>query len=566
MLTNKPIIKEWNPQFLREIKGRLSSRNVIIAVVVAGIVQILIYFYYSSLLPQAINYYSEEKLKNYHITNRYCDFNSVSKLKCLQDFNGDWKINWQLWWLDVFNTISILCIFALIVGGAYLLITDLSREERRGTLNFIRLSPQSARSIFVGKMLGVPIVIYAIAALILPFHLLSGLAAHIPLGLILAFYLIVAVSCVFYYSVALLFALTTKELGSFQSWLGSGAIAGFLYLTTTGIFSDIFIDDLSNFNWFYQFNPLIFFPYLVDATNIPHDIVKDFALKIQDDGLANLQWYGQSLWLNSIAGMGFILLQFSWWIYWLEQGLKRRFHNPLKSVWSKSQSYLIFSSFIAILIGFCLQVDDSYDYYNNFSWVQIFALFLLLILIFNLTPHRQTLQDWARYRHQMSDRRRSLWQDLIWGEKSPAIVALALNLIILIVLTLPFLLVIPLDKYRMPVIYGLLLEVGIVLIYASVVQLILLMKTAKREAIALAVIGALVILPLAGLIFFGSAPSGLPVVWMFSAVPIAATEYASTATIALGIFFQWLAIAFFNLRLSYLLEKAGETSTKTLLS
>jgi hypothetical protein len=560
----KLIVREWNPQFLREIKGRLSSQNIMIAVVVAGIVQILIYFYYSSLLPHATNTYSEAILKS-GITNLYCK-NSAHPLECLQDLNGNWKIYWEQWWLDVFITISILCIFALIVGGVHLLIADLSREERRGTLNFIRLSPQSARSIFVGKMLGVPIVIYAIAALMLPFHLLSGLAAHIPLGLIVAFYLIVAVSCTFYYSAALLFALATKGLGGFQPWLGSGAIAGFLYLTTQGIFTDIFINDAAIFNEFYQFNPIIFFPFLVDATKIPHDLIQRIPLQKEYDGLANLQWYGQSLWLNVFTGMGFILLQFSWWTYWFGQGLKRRFHNPSKSVWSKNQSYLIFSSFIAILIGFCLQVDETFGYYGNFIGVQIFALLLLLILIDNLTPRRQTWQDWARYRHQMSDRRLSLLQDLIWGEKSPAIVAIAINLTILIVLTLPFVLVLPFERYKMPVIYGLFLEVGIVLVYASIVQLILLMKTAKREAIAIAVIGSLVILPIIGLIFVGSTPSVLPGVWMFSAIPIAATEYASSATIALGIFFQWLAIALFNLRLRYPLKNAGESSTKAILS
>ena len=34
-----------------------------------------------------------------------------------------------------------------------MLVADLVREEKRGTLNFIRLSPQSAQQIFVGKVL-----------------------------------------------------------------------------------------------------------------------------------------------------------------------------------------------------------------------------------------------------------------------------------------------------------------------------------------------------------------------------------------------------------------------------
>ena len=49
---------------------------------------------------------------------------------------------------------------ALLVMGTYLLIADLSREERRGTLNFIRMSPESAKNILLGKLLGVPILVY----------------------------------------------------------------------------------------------------------------------------------------------------------------------------------------------------------------------------------------------------------------------------------------------------------------------------------------------------------------------------------------------------------------------
>ncbi len=42
----------------------------------------------------------------------------------------------------IFTFLSITSIFALLVVGTYQLIADLSGEERRGTLNFIRLSPQ----------------------------------------------------------------------------------------------------------------------------------------------------------------------------------------------------------------------------------------------------------------------------------------------------------------------------------------------------------------------------------------------------------------------------------------
>lgn len=115
-----------------------------------------------------------------------------------QNEAGSWVINWQLWWLDLFIILSIIGIFALLVIGTYLLIADTVREEERGTLNFIRLTPQSAGSVLLGKILGVPILVYTAIALLLPLHLVAGLQSHIPLTLILAFDLTVVASCAFF--------------------------------------------------------------------------------------------------------------------------------------------------------------------------------------------------------------------------------------------------------------------------------------------------------------------------------------------------------------------------------
>ncbi|RQH23304.1 hypothetical protein D5R40_27115 [Okeania hirsuta] len=48
----------------------------------------------------------------------------------------------------------------ILIGGVYMLVADLAKEKRLGTLNFIRLSPQSIQKILLGKLLGVPILIY----------------------------------------------------------------------------------------------------------------------------------------------------------------------------------------------------------------------------------------------------------------------------------------------------------------------------------------------------------------------------------------------------------------------
>jgi len=70
----------------------------------------------------------------------------------------------------------------------------------------------------VGKLLGVPILLYLVAGLAAPLHLWSGLAAEIPLSLILSFYGVLIASCLFFYSAALLFGLVGSWLGGFLGW------------------------------------------------------------------------------------------------------------------------------------------------------------------------------------------------------------------------------------------------------------------------------------------------------------------------------------------------------------
>lgn len=97
----------WNPQLIRELKSRLKPHNLAIAVTLSLVGQVLI------------------------------------AMSCIRSLNGSFNINWPLLWADVFVRLSWFSTLALLGVGTYLLINDLAHEERRGTLNFLRLSPQS---------------------------------------------------------------------------------------------------------------------------------------------------------------------------------------------------------------------------------------------------------------------------------------------------------------------------------------------------------------------------------------------------------------------------------------
>jgi ABC-type transport system involved in multi-copper enzyme maturation permease subunit len=159
---------EWNPQLFREIKGRLKPRNILIAVTISLVGQLLLLMSFVNHLPD-VPVLSEEYTP---IFNRYCTGDSpypkADGSLCSLVGSNSFEINWQLWCQDVFVWLSIIGIIALLVGGTYMLVNDLSKEEQRGTLNFLRLSPQSGTSILTGKLLGVPILLYLVVFLALP--------------------------------------------------------------------------------------------------------------------------------------------------------------------------------------------------------------------------------------------------------------------------------------------------------------------------------------------------------------------------------------------------------------
>jgi hypothetical protein len=120
---------DWNPQVFRELKGRLKPRNVLITVAISLVGQLLLLMSFASQLPVNDKIGGDISTKY----NRYCTGPSqeYSSPTCLSDGLGGFKINWQLWWQDVFIWLSMIGIFALLVVGVYMLLSDLSKEESR---------------------------------------------------------------------------------------------------------------------------------------------------------------------------------------------------------------------------------------------------------------------------------------------------------------------------------------------------------------------------------------------------------------------------------------------------
>jgi hypothetical protein len=544
-------IGNWNPQLFREIKGRLNISNMAIASAFSLSGQLLLLMYYSAQLPVT----PPNGNQTYPIYNRFCALETANPSKgCVRDAWGNLAINWPMWWLEIFIWLSILSVLALLVAGAYMLVSDLDKEERRGTLNFIRLSPQSAKTIFLGKIFGVPILLYLATILAVPLHLYAGLAAQIPLNEILCFYTAVAASCALFYSSAMLFGLTTSWLGGFQPWLASATV--FVVFWISWIPLTRAAGDLLHF-----LSPLAILRYqlfLVYQT--------DFDSLVEN--LDKLQWFYLPVGTNIASGLALCLLVCGTGTYWMWQGWQRRFPNPSATVLSKRQSYLLVICSQVIFLGFALQSDPP-DY-ANLICLLILNLVMFLALIAALTSDRQSLYDWARYRKEMVPSNQKLWRrypllDLIWSDKSPAVVAIAINFLSSVIILTPWAL---LEKSENNGYWGVIFCLNLILIYAAITQLFLFTKTRNQEMWAICTVGGALLLPPLILSMLLLTPEKAPILWLaltFGGFWSSSSVAASGNTILLSILSQWSVLVLLNFKLRSQLKLAGESASKALL-
>ncbi|QIR35731.1 ABC transporter permease [Tolypothrix sp. PCC 7910] len=623
-------IGDWNPQLLRELKGRLKPVNILIALAISLVTQLGTYIYQISDLPgktyamsgmycnladgyqknltflnqsleqvnSKINSYSgslnsdllakipDLKLEQKSLKQQIDNLNNI----LYQSSCPTEQINMQMWWQDhwkyIFMTLSVMFIFTLLVAGTYLLINNLGQEERRGTLNFLRLSPQSEASILTGKMLGVPILVYLTVLAALPLHLLAGIAAQIPFTSILAFYIVLAASCVFFYSNALLFGLISRWFSGFQPWLGSGLVLLFLFVTLQTLFHSVDFRNL--LVWLSLLNPASMLGYLTPRYQEPH--------------IQEIQFFYLPLGKSLVGLVALHLFNYGVGIYWAWKGMKRRFRNPDGAIINKVQSYLMVASYQLIFWGFTLQYSDNYCpdyrgsqsipcYYDlnyqiveNWGLIAFFNIMLLLSLLVILSPHRQTIQDWARYRHEKVANFKGFWRkfalkDWLVDEKSPALLAMLINLAIATTPLVVWIVLAPMlnthhnnainwvnEIGRLKAILAVAFFISLMMIYATLAQLMLMMKTSKRSMWAVGTIVAAIFLPPLFLGILNIKPAAYPVAWLFSTFPWAGLEYAATSTVFKAFIAELTVLILLNIKLAKQMKLAGESATKALLA
>ncbi|MBD1862005.1 MULTISPECIES: hypothetical protein [Trichocoleus] len=498
-------VGDWNPQLFRELKGRLTRQSAFLVTLAALLLQFLL----GSLV-----------------------FESGSDP------------------VPVFRILNWLLPMMLFVLGTVLLMTDLEQEERRGTLNFIRLSPQTSQSILLGKLLGVPVLVYLGAALLVPMHIWSTLAANVSLSFLVSFYGLLGVACAFIFSLALLSAFVGRFSAGQTNSLGS----------TSALVTALLVG-------------LAFLPIYMNWNQLT--VWSVWLSGLDTGGVNDLQWFFLPIGGSPAIAHSFTLLNAGLGIYWIWHILNRCFRSPTSALLSKRYSYLMTAHVELLLLGFLVQSSVSLNATSDwFSVLLCFSLVNLIwfgVLMLLLSPQRQALLDWARYRHAMTDmasgaRQRSLISDLIGGDKSPVLVAMLLNfgLVAAILGTWVFLASGEAQKLRL--LAGLLLSFTLLAIYVAIAQFATLAKSRQHTLqVAVAIGGVALLPPLLLVLAAQGEPTHAKELMLFSPLLWLVLDDVSATAIALSLLGQLGLLGLLTFRFTQKLTELGASETKALL-
>ena len=450
---------DWNPQLLREIKGRLSWRSVLLTMALVTIVQVLLMMNYIQQIPTEATF---------QFNSSYC-VGSINRYNSVPTWAKCGGVNWQRWWRDIFDGQNSSILFFIYLPAVYLLISDINQEIQRGTLNFLRLSPRSSQTLLLGKLLGVPALAYLALILAIPLHVLCGTMAGISPIFFLSYYSTFLVFGTVLLMGALLIGFSQRNTGNKST---STAVSSSIFLGLL-IAGAIAIPLSMAWN-----NSVLWTPYLS-----PYSMI------------GRLDWFSLTINRNPIVTHLFTFTNLTIVIVLLWQILQRAFQNPTATLISKRQSYILVPYFILLIIGFrSVNSSNGALYGGNIELVEHLVPWIFIGLIFALSTVRQTWFEWICYRQDSrlkaedSSRIQRSRTDLILGEKSPGLTAIGLNLlmvagIIMTALAFPSFGTSSIDIVRNWL--GLMLMVPLVINYALLVQWMLMLKTQKRSTWAI---------------------------------------------------------------------------------
>ncbi len=355
-------IGDWNPQLLREFSGKITRTSTTFILI-------------SSALVQALGCL-------------WLFGGNVSEQRLLTGFHF---LNWSIPLLT-------------ILGGIYSLLADFNREQKTGTLNFVKLSPQPGRTILLGKIIGAPCLLYLAIISLVPLHLSLGILNGANLGVLIAWYLTIGVLAYLCLSLTALYALYCG---------GKHAILVAL-LAAQPLSSAL---SLCNY-------------YLISTLD----------LSSIDRHLPAFRWFGLVAFDNIWQSYLFVCCTLLAICHWLWIVIDRKYVNLQATSLQKQQSYWVNIQFQLWLLGFALPLINSSSRDEKFYLLIRFhtsgAIFTAILLA-TILPSSKSLQNWSRdwqkrsgTRSQFSWRNPEFVRASIGQDGAPVILATICNLLV----------------------------------------------------------------------------------------------------------------------------------------
>ncbi|MEM9809273.1 MAG: hypothetical protein AAF959_28825, partial [Cyanobacteria bacterium P01_D01_bin.56] len=332
-----------------------------------------------------------------------------------------YQIEWSRWYSHIYTCLSVLIVFSIMGGGVFMLANNLADEKRRGTLNFLQLSPRSAFTILSGKLLGVPVCLYLAIGLLFPLHWFIGLNAGYNIAHLLGFDLTLIAQTLIVYLAALLISLSVSNpmVLALQPWLLAAATIVFNWIMLFYVGSGEFARNTESnvLLWSVLFSPFSSLAYFnfEQATATPN-----INLVLGNFRLSFTEYFILAL----VHAVG--------WVALLGHSLERRFGNAEITLLKRRYSYLLTLVFVVIMLGLTGTRIQEHDEVFQLILIAFLSSIYCVALMVALSPARQSLKDWTRFRHAKPRHERlSLWKDLAVGDTSSPVVAIALNLLLL---------------------------------------------------------------------------------------------------------------------------------------
>jgi hypothetical protein len=449
-----------NPQLLRELRARFQVRSVGATIGISLALQVLVVLFFVLRLPD-------------QPYQQYCLSKAVGECS---------KIDWRMWWGDIFKILTYLIPYVLCIPGVYAIGNDLSQEAQKGTINILRLSPRSSQNILLGKLIGVPILGYFSLILIMPLHIIAAFLGAISPGFFFSFYLTLVA-----WTVPIFLATTSltgfrKPNTQSPSSNGVGPLFIFFILITMPIIQVWNV--ITVWNWF----------------KVPglHFENNDFSIK----------WFSLNINNGFAIPHLFLLVNISLVVAFFYVVLNRAFQKPTAKM-KKAHSYGIVLYVTISLLGLILADNlvrtSQAEALAALSVVSAASIFPMLLLIISLLSSRQSILDWLRSRQEIAldmrsqskpraAQRSEQIRDWVFGERSPGIIAVCINLLIVFCALFLILFQIKSDEFNSGWI-GLLLTITLIANYGFLAQLMLMMETAKRDTWALGSLACAVVIP-----------------------------------------------------------------------